>query len=151
MPGILGTLTRWLQANPAQYEATVSRQGTQLHVVVDAVKNGEYINDQVLELRYSSETKPLEQSAPGRYEAFIPAKADAETLLVVNGTDIVARTQLPSTSEFDGADGEQLLKTIAGRTGGEVIESLEGYQPITTQSSRNLWSYFLPYWHRYYS
>ncbi len=142
LPGILGTLVRWLQANPAQYEATVQREGTQLHVVVDAVKNGDYINDKLLELRYGSETAALEQSAPGRYEVFIPAKADAETLLVVDGTDIVARTQLLGSSEFDNQNGQTLLQTISERTGGNVLNTLEGYKPITTRAERDLWPYF---------
>lgn len=142
LPGMLGTLTRWLQANPAQYEATVSRQGTQLHVVVDAVKNGEYINDKRLELRYDNQTLPLEQSAPGRYEAFIPAGIDSQTLLVVDGSDIVARTQPPRSNEFDVSDGQHLLMLLSQRSGGQVLETLEGYQPITSRIERDLWPYF---------
>jgi Mg-chelatase subunit ChlD len=141
LTSILGTLVRWLQANPAQYEATVTRQGTQLHVVVDAVKHGEYINDKQLELRYGNETTTLEQSAPGRYETFIPAKANAETLLVIDGSDIVARTQLPKSSEFDNSDGQTLLRTLSERTGGQVIETLEGYQPSTTRAQQALWPF----------
>jgi Ca-activated chloride channel homolog len=39
LPGLLGTTVRWLQARPAQFEATVREEGTELHVIVDAVKD----------------------------------------------------------------------------------------------------------------
>jgi Ca-activated chloride channel homolog len=143
LPGLLGTTLRWLQARPAQFEATVREEGTELHVIVDAVKDGQYLNDKTLELRYGGDTVALEQSAAGRYEVSVPRQADAQTLLVVDGTDIVARSNLQSQgSEFETAGGEQLLRSIAERSGGQVITDLTEYQPLTVANDRPIWMYF---------
>jgi Ca-activated chloride channel homolog len=143
LPGLLGTTMRWLQARPAQFEATVKEEGTELHVIVDAVKDGEYLNDKVLELRYGGVTVPLEQSGAGRYEASVPRQAEAQSLLVVDGNEIVARNSLRSQgSEFATANGGTLLRTLAERSGGQIITDLSEYQPITVSNDRAIWMYF---------
>jgi len=144
LPGLLGTVTRWLQTRPADFAATVDRQGTELHVVVDAVRDGEYVNGQDLEVRYGGDSVALEQIAPGRYEGYVPATsanaASGGTLLVVDGDEIVARNQVNApNAEFDTATGEALLRTIAERTGGEFYTSLETYAPTTPDDTTPLW------------
>jgi Ca-activated chloride channel homolog len=140
LPGLLGTTLRWLQARPAQFEANVREEGTELHVVVDAVKDGQYLNDKTLELRYGGQSVALEQSGAGRYEASVPRQAGAQTLLVVDGNDIVARNHLRSQgSEFATSNGELLLQRISEQTGGQVITDLTEYQPTTVSNDRPVW------------
>ncbi len=142
LPGLLGTTMRWLQARPAQFEATVREEGTELHIIVDAVKDGQYLNDKTLELRYGGVSIPLEQSGAGRYEISVPRQAQAQTLLVVDSNEIVARSHLRSQgSEFDTKHGEALLRTIAERSGGQVITDLTEYQPTTVSNDRPIWMY----------
>ncbi len=142
LPGLLGTTMRWLQARPPQFEATVREEGTELHVIVDAVKDGQYLNDKTLELRYGGQTVALEQSGAGRYEASVARQAEAQTLLVVDGSDIVARSHLRSQgSEFATANGETLLRSIAERSGGQVVADLTEYQPTTVSNDRPIWMY----------
>jgi Ca-activated chloride channel homolog len=142
LPGLLGTTMRWLQARPAQFEATVREEGTELHVIVDAVKDGQYLNDKTLELRYGGQSVQLEQSGAGRYEVTVPRQAEAQTLLVVDGNDIVARSHLRNQgSEFATGNGEALLRSISERTGGQVISDLSDYQPTTVSNDRPVWMY----------
>ncbi|MGL4611195.1 MAG: VWA domain-containing protein [Trueperaceae bacterium] len=142
LPGLLGTTMRWLQARPAQFEATVKEEGTELRVIVDAVENGEYLNDKQLELRYGGESVRLEQSAAGRYEASVPRQAGVQSLLVVDGNDIVARQTLRSQgSEFATANGAELLRTLAEKSGGQVVTDLSEYQPVTVSNDRAIWMY----------
>jgi Ca-activated chloride channel homolog len=143
LPGLLGTTMRWLQARPPQFEATVKEEGTELHVIVDAVKDGEYLNDKQLELRYGGQSVTLEQSAAGRYEASVERQADAQSLLVVDGNEIVARSTLRGQgSEFATANGAVLLRTLAERSGGQIITDLSEYQPVTVANDRPVWMYF---------
>jgi Ca-activated chloride channel homolog len=142
LPGLLGTTLRWLQARPAQFEATVREEGTELHVIVDAVKDGQYVNDKTLELRYGGQSVTLEQSGAGRYEVTVPRQAEAQTLLVVDGNEIVARNHLRNQgSEFATSNGEALLRHIAERSGGQVINDLTEYQPTTVSNDRPIWMY----------
>jgi hypothetical protein len=71
LPGILGTVTRWLQVRPETYEVTATPDGSGLRVVLDAVAGGEFVNGETLIARYGGEEVALEQVAPGRYEALI--------------------------------------------------------------------------------
>lgn len=139
LPGLLGTVTRWLQTRPADFEATVTREGTQFKVVVDAVRGGDYVNGLPLEARYGGTTTPLAQVAPGRYEGLVPA-AEGGTLLVLDGDEIVARENVAAPdAEFDTAGGETLLRTVAERTGGEFYTSLDRYAPSTPDDATPLW------------
>ncbi|CAN5820405.1 VWA domain-containing protein [soil metagenome] len=139
LPGLLGTVTRWLQTRPADFSATITREGTRFKVVVDAVRSGDYVNDLALEARYGGTTTPLAQIAPGSYEGFAPA-AGGGTLLVLDGDDIVARESVAADgSEFDTALGETLLRTVAERTGGEFYTALDRYAPLTPDAATPLW------------
>ena len=141
-PSLLGTVARWLQARPVSYAAEVSRESQSWRVVVDAVKDGKYLNNETLELRYGGQSASFEQVAPGRYEAFIPISADSSTLVVVDGEEVVARKQVYSqNAEFDTAGGQETMRQIALRTGGEVIDASAAYSPLAPANKTELWPY----------
>ncbi len=142
LPGLLGTVTRWLQTRPADFAATVRREGTQLSVVVDAVRDGQYVNDRVLEVRYGGETRALEQVAPGRYEGSLPFSAAGGSLLVIDEGEVVAREDVQvEAPEFDTDGGAALLQTIALRSGGVFYETLDAYAPELPDERAPLWPY----------
>lgn len=140
LPGVLGTLTRWLQVRPATYAATVRPEGNGLRVVVDAVQEGEYIDGEALVARYEGLQVPLEQVAPGRYEGFLDTPPAGGTLLVVGDGEVVARAAVTAPSgEFDTAGGEALLQEIARRTGGEVLAEAGRYAPEMPARATPIW------------
>lgn len=132
LPALLGTVARWLQARPETYSASVEREGTELRLAVDAVRDGAYLNDRRLEARYDGRRVPLEQVAPGRYEARLPA-GEGGTVVVAEGGEVVARARVSAPSpEFDAPGGEELLREIAARSGGEVITGGRYAPPAAT-------------------
>ena len=142
LPALLGTVVRWLQTRPADYSATVRKEGTNLRVVVDAVKDGEYINDKNLLVRYNGVQQPLEQVAPGRYEGLLDVTADGGTVLVIDQDEVVARAQVSApNAEFDTRDAHVLMQSIAELSGGSVIEEAGVYAPVTPDDAQQLWSY----------
>lgn len=143
LPGVLGTVTRWLQVRPETYEVTATSDDTNLRVVLDAVAGGEFVNGEVLTARYGGEEVGLEQVAPGRYEGALPGSADGGSLSVSRGDDVVARTQVNTPdSEFDTAGGRALLQEIAARTGGQVIEDAASYAPELPRERSAVWMWF---------
>ncbi|MDZ7704277.1 MAG: VWA domain-containing protein [Trueperaceae bacterium] len=143
LPGVLGTVTRWLQAQPAEFSATVTPVGNRLQVVVDAVKDGEYINNRELEARYGGVQASLQQVAPGRYQGTIDTPAEGGTLLVVSGSEIVARSRVSTpNAEFDTAGGDTLLRDIARLTGGELLAEPGVYAPSTPNERTPVWPWF---------
>ncbi len=144
LSGIIGTVVRWLEANPAQYKANVTNEGTQLKVTVDAVKDGEYINGKNLELRYAGQKIVLEQIAPGRYQGYIASSQSASSLIISDGNDVVAKTLIDNTgNEFETANGKALLAEISELSGGEIITDLKTYNPKIPNDKEALWQYFL--------
>jgi len=142
LPGALGTLGRWLQSVPSSYDATVSRDGNELVVVVDAVRGGEYVNNERLSARFAGTTVTLDQVAPGRYTGRLPWREDAGREVVVSsGTDVVARSTVAGADpEFAAIDGAALLTTVAQRTGGTVVSGPE-YAPAAAGVAGALWPY----------
>lgn len=144
LPGVLGTVTRWLQARPDTYEVTATPEGDGLRVVLDAVAGGEFINGEMLSARFEGQQVDLEQVGPGRYEAVIEAPvsstASGSTLSVSRAGEVVARTAVSAAdSEFDTAGGQALLQEIANRTGGQIIEDPTSYQPEITLRQQAVW------------
>jgi Ca-activated chloride channel homolog len=143
LPGVLGTVTRWLQVRPETYEVTATPEGNGLRVVLDAVAGGEFVNGERLSARYGGQEVALEQVAPGRYEALIGGAAGAQaggSLSVSRGGEVVARTQVSAPdSEFDTDGGRSLLREIAARTGGEVIEDASTYAPALPLQRSAVW------------
>ena len=140
LPAVVGTVVRWLQSRPAEYSATVTREGERLRVLVDAVEDGVYLNGRSLEARFDGESVALEQVAPGRYEGRIPAGDGRGTLLIVEGSDVVARTQVSRPSpEFTTAGGAETLEQLSLRSGGTVLSEPGRYTPDTTGGRFELW------------
>lgn len=130
---------RWLQLRPGSYDTTVVNEGGQLLVTVDAVEAGEYLNNRVLSARFGGAVTALEQVAPGRYQGSLPASG-AGTLLVTDGTDIVARQQVHAhAAEFGRTGGDALLASLSSRSGGVVLDSLAGYRPDLGQRAVSVW------------
>ncbi len=142
-PGLLGSVVRWLQTQPARFAVTVRPEGSQLHVIVDAVQAGSYLNDQQLELQFAGMNWPFDQTAPGRYEVLVPNQVDGGALLVVSDTEVVARSTVRrQNTEFDTAAGQELLASLALRTGGQQVQIAGVYEPQTSRIRWGLW--FLP-------
>lgn len=140
LPAVLGTVTRWLQSQPADYAAVVERDGDRLRVLVDAVKDGAYLNGRTLHARFDGVQVALEQIAPGRYEGRLPAGDGRGTLLVVEGGEVAARTQVSSPSpEFTTTGGAGLLSDVAARSRGEVLAEPGRYEPASTGGRLELW------------
>ena len=140
LPGVLGTVTRWLQVRPETYEVTAVPEGTSLKVVLDAVAGGEFVNGEMLTARYGGEAVALEQVAPGRYEGTVAQSQADGSLSVSRGGEVVARTQVDAPdSEFDTTGGSALLREIAARTGGDVIEDAASYAPDLPRQQRAVW------------
>jgi len=140
LPGVLGTVTRWLQVRPAEYSAVTTRDEGGLKVVVDAVRNGEYVNGERLTARYEGEETDLEQVAPGRYEGRLETPAVGGTVVVSSGGEVVARSpvEVPS-GEFNTEGASVLLQEIAARTGGQIIEEAGRYAPPMPPQETPIW------------
>lgn len=141
LPGDLATLTRWLQARPLVYQARATRDGGQLSIVVDAVKGGDYVNNQRLVARYGGTAVAMEQVAPGRYQARVPYGPGADGSVVVSeGSEVVARARIGGPDpEFADVDGAALMAQIASRSGGMVVTPDRPYAPSAGAGRRPLW------------
>jgi len=143
LPGALATLTRWLQARPAGWSATAVREGAELVVTLDAVENGDYVNNARVEARHAGRSAPLEQVAPGRYRARLPwsAAGGGEVVLASEG-EVVARARVSGPDpEYADLDGAALLADVAERTGGRVVRPEEPYAASLTTARLQLWPY----------
>lgn len=135
-------IARWLQLKPASFSVSARPEAAGLRVVVDAVEAGQYINNRQLTAVFAGERTLMEQVAPGRYVATVPAGTEPGTLLVVDGTDIVARHAVSTAGqEFAGSGGGRLLADISSRTGGQVLSSAAGWNPDAGRSFRPVWSW----------
>jgi hypothetical protein len=136
----LVTVLRWLQARPAAFSTTVERDGAALHVTVDGVEDGQYLDNRQLSVRYGGTAAPLEQVAPGRYEGSITAAESGGTLLVMDGGEVVTRQALGGASpEFRSEGGAELLAMLSERSGGELLDSAAGYAPDLGRQLQPVW------------
>ncbi len=140
LAGALGTLGRWLQAVPPGYDATASRDGNDLEVVVDAVLGGEYVDGERLVARFGGATTQLDQVGPGRYVGRLPwVEGAGQEVVVARDGDVVARASVTGPDpEFAEVGGEPLLETVALRTGGTVVRG-DAYEPELSGDGRSLW------------
>jgi len=140
LPGVLGTVVRWLQARPDSYTVTTERRGAQLEVVVDAVRDGAYVNDARLSARFQGQQVSLEQIAPGRYAGQLDVAGAGGTVVIADGQDVVARRQVTTPDpEFGPGDGAAVLAALATRTGGVVIEEAGSYRPPFARRWSPVW------------
>lgn len=142
-PGALGTVVRWLQSNPLAYEATARRDGAELAIVVDAVRAGEYVNGERIEARYEGAVTILDQVAPGRYVGRLPWRpANGGEVVLAAGGEVVARARVSGPDpEFADVDGAALLRTVAERTGGAVLDPTVPYAPALASTRFPLWQW----------
>lgn len=140
LSGALGTLARWLQATPASYSAQVTRDGPELVIVVDAVRGGDYVDNEVLEARFAGISAVLEQVAPGRYSGRLPYDERGGSEVVVSAAgDVVARSRVAGPDpEFAAGGGHDLLALVAERTGGLVVGT-GVYEPELVTRRTPLW------------
>ncbi len=143
LSGALGTIARWLQARPLVYQARATRDGGDLQVVVDAVKAGQYVNNQSLVARYAGVSAPMQQIAPGRYQARLPYTAGGSGQVVVSqGSEAVARTDVGGPDpEFADTGGAALMNDIAVRSGGRVVPPGGPYRPAVGGGRLPLWPF----------
>ncbi len=138
--GALGTLARWLQSLPSSYQAQVTRDGSELVVVVDAIRGGDYVDNEPLQARFAGLAVSLDQVAPGRYTGRLPyLETGGDEVVVSNAGDVVARARIAGADpEFATGGGHALLETIAERTGGEVVTQ-GAYEPRLVTRRSPLW------------
>lgn len=144
LPGAIATVARWLQARPPGWSASAERSGNEVQLVIDAVEDGEYVNNARIEGRFGGKSVLLEQVAPGRYQGRVPwsASAGSEVVFAASG-EVVARAQVSGPDpEYADVDGAALLASVALRTGGNVINPELPYDPPMTAGRRQLWPYF---------
>lgn len=141
LPGLLGTVTRWLQIQPQPYTLAVSPDGQT--VTVDAVSGNEYKNGLNLQATVGGQTLNLEQVGPGRYEAPLPAEANGPVILLNRGAVLGRALVSPANRELGAADGVAILRRLAAASGGRVLSSLAGYQPATRDARLPLTPYLL--------
>ncbi|UCH26180.1 MAG: VWA domain-containing protein [Trueperaceae bacterium] len=141
LPALLGTVTRWLQARPATFSAVVTREGNLLRVVVDAVENGTYINNKTLVARYNGIDRELEQVAPGRYEGRLEAPSSGGSLIVYDGSEVVARSRVSTPNpEFNTQGASERLREISTFSGGKNLDIPGVYAPPTPSTALPVWA-----------
>jgi hypothetical protein len=133
LPGLLGTVARWLETPEAPYRLQISPDGRT--VTVDAVERNQYRNNVPFTVRVGQRTLELAQTAPGRYEAVIPEDASGGIALLSRGKLLERRSLSAQNRELEVSGGQELLRRIAANSGGRVLERLEGYVPARQVSS----------------
>ena len=137
---VLGAVVRWLQARPDRYSVSSERRGARLEVVVDAVEDGAYVNDARLSARFQGQHVGLQQVAPGRYAATLDVSGPGGTLVIADGQEVVARRHVATPDpEFGPGDGAAVLRALAERSGGQVIDVAEGYRPPAARRWSPVW------------
>lgn len=139
LPGVLGTVMRWLQARPDSYVASLREEGGWATVTVDAVEDGAYADGRDLRARLGGEEVALRQVGPGRYEGRLPADLEGESVLVSEGSEVVARARRASpTPELGDQGGAELLREVAARSGGDVLAPEARYAPDLARAPRSV-------------
>lgn len=114
---------------------SVTQKGMDVHLVVDpgADQEGGFTDVEVGYENGARETKGLFQAPDGRYEATIPASAPGVARLRFSASRSISQAQneyfLPINESHEFAPGKTnnaLLRHIAEKTGGELLESLDG-------------------------
>lgn len=142
LPGAFGTLVRWLQARPDGMAASAVRSGNAVRITLDAVQNGEYLNDLRPTARFGTSSAVLEQVAPGRYQGLVPWRGSAgPDVVVAVGGELVARARVSGPDpEYADVDGPALLANVAAHTGGMVVNP-ETYRPALGTVRRAAWQW----------
>ena len=133
LPKLIGTVARWLEAQQTPYSLTLSPDGRK--AVVDAVTSNAYQNNLPLEVTVAGQRLKMLQTAPGRYEAELPADATGSVALLNSGSLIASVRLARDARELETGGGAELLRRIAAQSGGRVLSTLSGYEPSSSVSS----------------
>ena len=133
LPKLIGTVTRWLEAQQTPYSLTLSPDGRK--AVVDAVTSNAYQNNLPLEVTVAGQRLKMLQTAPGRYEAELPANATGSVALLNSGSLIASVRLARDARELETGGGPELLRRIAAQSGGRVLTTLTGYAGSSSVSS----------------
>jgi hypothetical protein len=131
---------RWLQVSPEPYSLSLSRVPEGIRVVVDAVREGAYLDGERLEARYGGVRQPLVQRGPGRYEAVLPVQPQGGQIAVYREGELIARrgASFPPAA-LDPTGARERLEALAQLTGGALIEAVADYRPPDAREPLPLW------------
>jgi Ca-activated chloride channel homolog len=133
LPGLLGTVARWLEIPETPYALSISPDASV--VSVDAIERNQYRNNLALEIRVGSKTLTLKQTAPGRYETKLPKNQEGNLALISRGVLLERRSLNTQNRELETTGGETRLRQIAKISGGKYLENLKDYIPAEQISS----------------
>ena len=133
LPKLIGTVARWLEAQQTPFKLTLSPDGRK--AVVDAVTSNAYQNNLPLEITAAGQRLKMLQTAPGRYEAELPATATGSVTLLKSGELIASIRLTRDALELETSGGTELLRRIADQSGGRVLTTLTGYAGSSSVSS----------------
>lgn len=140
LPALIGNVVRWLQASPEPYSLTVSRVPEGVRVVVDAVRDGEFLDGERFEASYGGVRQRLEQRGPGRYEAVLPVQPQGGQIAVFRERELIARrsASFPPAS-LDPTGARERLQELTQLTGGAMLATLNDYRPPEGREPLPLW------------
>jgi hypothetical protein len=119
------TIAKIVATPPRDSRFTISwSAGSKLHVKIEAVDHGSFLNELQFELDIPS-TYPIPQTGPGRYEVEIAAPRESVIATIRKGAQVLERLALAGRypPEFDWIGNDRAnLQALADRTGGKVIE-----------------------------
>jgi hypothetical protein len=118
--------------------------GPTLHVRIDAIDNGTFLNDQHLsiDLNALSADVTIPQTAPGRYEIDLPAPRAPMTATIMSDQHVLDRLAVAGRypREFDAVGNDMdALRALATRSGGSVIEPSR-HDPLEFPDTRRVTS-----------
>jgi hypothetical protein len=126
---VVSILARGVAAQVRDPRFTVKWTGeSTLHLSVDAIDHGVFLNDQAMWAQVSGANKQkvlLEQTAPGRYEVSIGRDRSSEIVTIRLGDRMIERFAVAGryAAEFERIGNDRgKLKLLADRSGGRVIE-----------------------------
>ena len=131
LPALIGSVVRWLQIAPEPYSLTLSRAPEGVRVVVDAVRDGAFLDGEQLEASYGGVRQPLVQRGPGRYEAVLPVQPQGGQIAVFRESELITRRTVsfpPASLEPAGA--QERLQELVRLTGGVALATLSDYRPL---------------------
>lgn len=143
LTSVLSRVTRWLASEPERHSVSLNREGDGLRVVLDAVRDAEYVDGERYEARYRGSRVELSQVAPGRYEGFLDAAPQGGSVVITRGNETVTRAPVTLPNPLlDAQGGLERLQEIAERSGGQVYLEPTRYQPPPTPIQAAVWSWF---------
>ena len=140
--GVIADVVRWLAARPDPYAATIeSPVGADepARLVLRAVEDGAFKDGRTLVVRGGGIEVPLSNTGPGEYSVALPPRMAGVPLVVVEGSEVVARSRWATQNpELRFTDGAAFLDSLAAVTGGEVLDTDDVWNPIVQAVSSPL-------------